>query len=54
MLNLYIKRGYDIKLFEEALQLLFEEKPLPAKYLDHPLVNLWMWRKKNFLKKQES
>ena len=33
-----IKRGYDTKLFEEALRLLVEEKPLPEKYLDHPLV----------------
>ncbi|HSW35023.1 MAG TPA: type II toxin-antitoxin system YafQ family toxin [Candidatus Limnocylindrales bacterium] len=33
-----IKRGYDIKLFDEVLHLLVEEKPLPAKYLDHPLV----------------
>jgi len=33
-----IKRGYDVKLFEEVLQLLIEEKLLPAKYLDHKLV----------------
>ncbi|UNC93204.1 type II toxin-antitoxin system RelE/ParE family toxin [Candidatus Contubernalis alkaliaceticus] len=33
-----IKRGYDVKLFEEVLRLLVEEKPLSAKYLDHPLV----------------
>ena len=32
-----IKRGYDAKLFEEVLYLLVEEKPLPPKYLDHPL-----------------
>ncbi len=32
------KRGYDVKLFEEVLRLLVEEKPLPAKYLDHPLI----------------
>ncbi len=32
------KRGYDIALFEEVLALLVEEKPLPEKYLDHPLV----------------
>ncbi|NLI12420.1 type II toxin-antitoxin system RelE/ParE family toxin [Pelotomaculum propionicicum] len=32
-----IKRGYDVKLFEEALHFLVEEKPLPSKYLDHPL-----------------
>lgn len=33
-----VKRGYDIKLFEEVLRLLVEEKPLPPRYLDHPLV----------------
>ncbi len=33
-----IKRGYDVKLFEEVLRLLVEEKLLPANYLDHPLV----------------
>ncbi len=31
------KRGYNIALFEEVLTLLVEEKPLPEKYLDHPL-----------------
>lgn len=33
-----IKRGYDVKLFEEVLRFLVEEKPLPPKYLDHSLV----------------
>lgn len=32
-----VKRGYDVKLFEEVLRFLVEEKPLPPKYLDHPL-----------------
>ncbi|MGI6550452.1 MAG: type II toxin-antitoxin system YafQ family toxin [Syntrophomonadales bacterium] len=32
-----IKRGYDVKLFEEVLRYLIEERPLPPKYLDHPL-----------------
>lgn len=32
-----IKRGYDIRLFEEVLNLLVQEKTLPQKYLDHPL-----------------
>jgi len=36
--KIIIKRGYDIKLFKEVLHLLVEGKPLPAKYLDHPLV----------------
>ena len=32
-----IKRGYKIKLFEEVLILLREEKILPEKYNDHAL-----------------
>ena len=32
-----VKRGYDISLFEEVLNLLREEKPLPEKYSDHAL-----------------
>lgn len=32
-----VKRGYDVKLFEEVLNLLVQEKVLPQKYLDHPL-----------------
>jgi addiction module RelE/StbE family toxin len=32
-----VKRGYDVKLFEEVLNILVQEKPLPQKYLDHPL-----------------
>jgi len=33
-----IKRGYDIKYFEEVLNLLVEEKPLHPKHRDHLLV----------------
>lgn len=32
-----IKRGYDIKLLETVLELLIQEKELPAKYKDHTL-----------------
>lgn len=32
-----VKRGYDVKLLEEVLNLLIQEKALPQKYLDHPL-----------------
>jgi len=32
-----VKRGYDVRLFEEILNLLVQEKVLPQKYLDHPL-----------------
>ncbi|MDR3600406.1 MAG: type II toxin-antitoxin system YafQ family toxin [Desulfosporosinus sp.] len=32
-----IKRGYDVRLLEEVLNLLVQEKTLPQKYLDHPL-----------------
>ena len=32
-----VKRGYDVKLLEEVIQILVEEKPLPPKYLEHPL-----------------
>ncbi|ABI68385.1 type II toxin-antitoxin system YafQ family toxin [Syntrophomonas wolfei] len=32
-----VKRGYDVKLLEEVLNLLVQEKVLPQKYLDHPL-----------------
>lgn len=33
-----IKRSYDIKYFEEVLNLLVEEKPLQPKHRDHLLV----------------
>ena len=32
-----VKRGYNVKLLEDVLQFLVEEKPLPPKFLDHPL-----------------
>ena len=32
-----VKRGYDIHLLEEVLNILVLENPLPQKYLDHPL-----------------
>lgn len=32
-----LKRGYDIRLLEEVLELLIEEQTLPQKYLDHAL-----------------
>lgn len=32
-----IRRGYDSKLLEEVLDMLCEEKPLPARYQDHNL-----------------
>lgn len=32
-----IKRGYNVKLLEEVLNLLVQEKALPQKYLDHTL-----------------
>lgn len=35
--KLIIKRGYNVKLFETVLELLREEKELPAKYNDHAL-----------------
>ena len=31
------KRGYDIRLFEEVLDMLSAEQPLPPKYRDHDL-----------------
>ncbi|SMB85076.1 mRNA interferase YafQ [Desulfonispora thiosulfatigenes DSM 11270] len=33
-----VKRGYNIKLLEEVLEMLCTEKPLPPKYKDHVLV----------------
>ena len=32
------KRGYDILLLKEVLNLLVQEKALPQNYLDHPLL----------------
>ncbi|MDO9565230.1 MAG: type II toxin-antitoxin system YafQ family toxin [Candidatus Desulfaltia sp.] len=31
-----VKRGYNVKLLEEVLNFLVQEKALPQKYLDHP------------------
>jgi mRNA interferase YafQ len=31
------KRGYDMKLFKEAVDMLLDGKPLPPRYNDHPL-----------------
>lgn len=33
-----VKRGYDVKLLKEVLEVLVEEKTFPRKYLDHSLV----------------
>ena len=32
------KRGYDLNLLDEVIQMLAEGKPLPARMRDHPLV----------------
>ena len=32
-----VKRGYDVRLLEEVLNLLVQEQVLPQKYLNHPL-----------------
>ena len=31
------KRGYDMSLFKEVVNMLLDGKPLPPKYRDHPL-----------------
>ena len=31
------KRGYDMNLFKEVVDMLLDGKPLPPKYCDHPL-----------------
>jgi len=36
--KLIVKRGYDTKLLEEVLGILFNEHSLPQKYLDHSLI----------------
>lgn len=36
--KLIIKRGYNVNLFEEVLELLVFNKPLPEKHLDHQLI----------------
>ncbi len=35
------KRGKDIGKIKKSMQLLIDEKPLPAVYLDHPLKGDW-------------
>ena len=32
-----VKRGYDIRLLENVIEILANEQPLPAKYKDHNL-----------------
>ena len=39
--RLAIKRGYPIKLMEEAVSLLANGKALPEKYVDHALSGNW-------------
>ncbi len=36
-----VKRGYNIKLLENILSLLINDKPLPVKNLDHPLSGIY-------------
>jgi mRNA interferase YafQ len=36
-----VKRGADVSLFDEVVQLLVEQKPLPEKYNDHALTGNW-------------
>lgn len=39
------KRGKDLEKFKTLAQLLIAQKPLPAKYRDHPLKGEWKhWR----------
>jgi mRNA interferase YafQ len=35
--KIIVKRGYDVRLLEEVLNILVQEKSLPQKYLDHSL-----------------
>jgi mRNA interferase YafQ len=39
--NNVVKRGYDISLFQAAIDLLLEGNPLPPKYADHALAGNW-------------
>ena len=32
-----VKRGYDVRLLEEVIELLANEQPLPSRYKDHSL-----------------
>ena len=36
-LKMLKKRGYDMSLFKEVVDMLLDGKPLPPKYHDHPL-----------------
>ena len=36
-LKLLKKRGYNMTLFKETVEMLLDDVPLPAKYCDHPL-----------------
>ncbi len=40
--KIIIKRGYDVTLFENVLEILRAEKPLPEKYCDHALKGEYM------------
>lgn len=40
--KLAIKRGYPIKLLEEAVSILANGKALPEKYVDHTLSGNWV------------
>ncbi len=40
--KIIIKRGYDVALFENVLEILRAEKPLPEKYCDHALKGEYM------------
>ncbi len=35
------KRGKDMRKIKRLMQLLLEDQPLPAEYLDHPLKGPW-------------
>ena len=36
-----IKRGWDISLLDDVVEMLRQSKTLPPKYLDHALTNNW-------------
>ena len=40
--KIIVKRGYDVTLFENVLEILRAEKPLPEKYCDHALKGEYM------------
>lgn len=47
--KIIVKRGYDVKLLEEVLNILVQEKVLPQKYLDHPLTGNYAGHRECFL-----